>query len=420
MYFAAKKTRKRAERYSALAGKEKAFSTFRLICLKRRGAGIACWDMKKTVLLLLAFVAVNLGAVVVAQEDISKLDKNFAVEKLGNIDVAYRDALSEPFVLEGFPWHEKGRKLFRLPHSTKPDDISGGVYSLASHTAGGVVRFRTDSPYIVLRASLLNTKPCMGHMPSTGSSGFDLFFDTNRYIKTVNPSHYMLEVPTPLVMPLAKNLPRKMRDCTLYLPLYNGVNSLEIGLAPDAKIEAPTPHKIKKPILFYGSSITQGACATRTSNAYAAMLCRALDAPMINLGFSGNAKGEIKMAELIASLDLAAFVYDYDYNAPTAEHLKKTHEQFFKIVRKARPDLPIIIFGKISGHTSERDGIVRATYENAVKNGDKKVWLVEGKKLFEGADYSYLTVDNCHPNDLGFFLMFKNSLPTLKEALGTD
>lgn len=230
----------------------------------------------------------------------------------------------------------------------------------------------------------------------------------------------MLEVPTPLVMPLAKNLPRKMRDCTLYLPLYNGVNSLEIGLAPDAKIEAPTPHKIKKPILFYGSSITQGACATRTSNAYAAMLCRALDAPMINLGFSGNAKGEVKMAELIASLDLAAFVYDYDYNAPNAEHLKKTHEQFFKIVRKARPDLPIIIFGKISGHTSKRDGIVRATYENAVKNGDKKVWLVEGKKLFEGADYSYLTVDNCHPNDLGFFLMFKNSLPTLKEALGTD
>ena len=156
MYFAAKKTRKRAERYSALAGKEKAFSTFRLICLKRRGAGIACWDMKKTVLLLLAFVAVNLGAVVVAQEDISKLDKNFAVEKLGNIDVAYRDALSEPFVLEGFPWHEKGRKLFRLPHSTKPDDISGGVYSLASHTAGGVVRFRTDSPYIVLRFPRLN------------------------------------------------------------------------------------------------------------------------------------------------------------------------------------------------------------------------------------------------------------------------
>ena len=99
---------------------------------------------------------------------------------------------------------------------------------------------------------------------------------------------------------------------------------------------------------------------------------------------------------------------------------KETHEAFFKRIRKAHPDLPIIILGKITGATDERDAIVRATYENAVKTGDKKVWFVDGKKLFEGADVSYLTVDKCHPNDLGFYLMFRNSLPTLKKALGAE
>lgn len=354
-------------------------------------------------------------------QDIASVDKNFAVEKCDGLNVVYRDALSAPFVLEGFPWFEKGKPLYRLPHNIKPEDINGGARMvLAKHTSGGVVRFRTDSPYITLRAKISNPNASMGHMPETGSSGFDLFRDGNEYVKTVNPTHYKKSIPVPLEVPLVKGGAKKMRDYTLYMPLYNGVDSLEIGLAPDAKLEAPTPHKIKKPVLFYGSSITQGACASRTSNAYTAMLCRAVDAPLINLGFSGSAKGEIKVAELIGSLDLAAFVMDYDYNAPNFEHLKKTHEPFFKAVRNARPDLPIIILGKITHATPERDAVVRATYENAVKAGDKKVWFVDGKTLFSGADYSYLTVDNCHPNDLGFYLMFKNSLPTLKKALGIE
>lgn len=372
---------------------------------------------------IFASILLSVAAAPVFAQDIAKLDRNFAPEKVDGVEVVYRNAFEKPFVLEGFPWYSKetmGKNLYRLPRTITPQDISSGVWHLANHTAGGVVRFRTNSRCVTIRANILNQNPKMGHMPETGSSGFDIFRNRNEHVKTVNPAHYKNEIPRPLVAVAAKSGTGKMCDYAIYLPLYNGLYSLEIGLSPDAKIEEPTPHKIKKPILFYGSSITQGACASRTSNSYSAMLCRELDAPMINLGFSGNAKGEPKMAELIASLDLAAFVYDYDYNAPNAKHLAKTHEAFFKRIRKAHPDLPIIILGKITGATDERDAIVRATYENAVKTGDKKVWFVDGKKLFEGTDVSYLTVDKCHPNDLGFYLMFRNSLPTLKKALGAE
>lgn len=358
-----------------------------------------------------AFTFVN------AQEDISKLDKNFAVQKVGNLDVVYKDALSEPFVLEGFPFRKKGEPLRRLPSYIKPEDISNGVYHLANHTSGGVIRFRTDSPYLTIRARIGHRKISMGHMPATGSSGFDLMADKDTYIKTVNPMHYKREIPEPLEVLMTKNNPKTMRDYTLYLPLYNSVKSIEIGFAPSAKVEAPTPHKVKKPIVFYGSSITHGACASRTSLPYTALVCRDVDAPMVNLGFSGNAKGEPKMAELIASLDMSVFVYDYDYNAPTAEHLAKTHEPFFKIIRKAQPNLPIIMLSRVSHAIDERANIVKQTYENAKKAGDKNVWFIDGRDLFKDLPFALLTVDHCHPNDLGFYLMYKNVMPAIKEAL---
>ena len=211
-----------------------------------------------------------------------------------------------------------------------------------------------------------------------------------------------------------------MRQFTIWLPLYGGVESLEVGIEKGAKILAPMPHKIKKPVLFYGSSITQGGCASRPANAYTTMLCRELDAEQINLGFSGNAKGEIEIARDIASLNLAAFVFDYDYNAPTPEHLEKTHEPFFLEIRKKHPNLPIIILSRCSNMTDRRRDIVKQTYLNAVARGDKNVSFIDGAELFGTTDKKYPTVDGCHPNDLGFYLMFQRILPTLKETLIND
>ena len=371
----------------------------------------------KLKLILCLFALAGAFSFANAQEDISKLDKNFAVQKVGNLDVVYHNAISAPFVLEGFPFRKDGEPLRRLPSNIKPTDINNGVYSLANHTAGGVIRFRSNSPYLTIRAKIGHRTPSMGHMPATGSSGFDLISADGTHITTVNPMHYKREIPDPLEVLMTKNNPKEMRDYTLYLPLYNSVKSVEIGVAPNAKIEAPTPHKVKKPIVFYGSSITHGACASRTSLPYPALVCRDVDAPMVNLGFSGNAKGEPKMAELIASLDMSVFVYDYDYNAPTAEHLAKTHEPFFKIIRKAQPNLPIIMLSRVSHAQDARANIVKQTYENAKKAGDKNVWFIDGRDLFKDVPFALLTVDKCHPNDLGFYLMYKNVMPAIKEAL---
>ena len=354
--------------------------------------------------------------------DITKIDKNFRVESLGDLPVHYWDALDAPFQVTGFPWWRHGEMLHRLPLEFTEKEVNSGALALSTHTSGGAIRFRTDSPHMTIRVRYRNFTD-MNHMPRIGSAGFDLYVQSpgggECYYTTIQPSpeharetleHRFWSYPTE----------KGLHAITLYLPLYSGIQTMEIGLAPQAQVLPPLPQKLSRPILFYGSSITQGGCASRPANNYTTMLCRALDAPQINLGFSGSALGEPALASKIAELELAAFVMDYDYNAPNFEHLEKTHEPFFKAVRKARPDLPIIILGKITHATPERDAVVRATYENAVKTGDKKVWFVDGKTLFSGADYSYLTVDNCHPNDFGFYLMFKNSLPTLKKALGIE
>lgn len=362
------------------------------------------------------------GFAVAAQTtDIAAIDKNFRPATIGDVAVNYYDALAgAPFEVTGFAWRKPGGELYRIPAELTSEQTSEGVIALAKHTSGGAVRFRTDSPYLAIRATL-RAGSDMNHMPRSGSCGFDLFQSdakgASHYNTTIQPSpeHLKGEVLERKANSFAKA--GEMRDWVIYLPLYGGVQSLEAGIAPGAKLEAPTPHRIAKPILFYGSSITQGGCASRPANNYTTMLCRAVDAPQINLGFSGNAKGEIALAEAIAGLDLAAFVYDYDYNAPGAAHLAKTHEPFFLKIREKNPDLPIIMMSKCSGPDAKRRDIIKKTCQNAIDRGDRNVYFIDGSELFGEPGKDYCTVDGCHPNDLGFYQMYRRVLPVLRQAL---
>ena len=353
---------------------------------------------------------------------IEEIDGNFhGIPVIGKDEFIYFNAFVKPFSLEGFPWYRENQPLYRLPASFTEKDVNIGALNLANHTAGGAVRFRTNSNRIALKA-ILHYSCDMDHMPRTGSAGFDIFKKSAEgfiHAGTAKQSPGQIEMDLVIV----QGNPDGMIDWILNLPLYGGVKTLEIGLEPGSELEPPSPHKISKPILFYGSSITQGGCASRPGNAYTSMLCRTLDAEQINLGFSGSGKGEPAVAEAIASLDLAAFVLDYDHNAPNAEHLKKTHEQFFRIVRKAHPDLPILILSKCNfwggAVDRERRNIIRATCEHAVAEGDRKVRFIDGEILFgtDPVERSWCTVDRCHPNDLGFFRMYQAVLPVLQEVL---
>lgn len=349
---------------------------------------------------------------------IEDIDKNFRPATIGKKQqVNFYNAFAKPCEITGFPWWDGKNGPVRIPANFTRKEVNRGVLTLSHCSTGGAVRFVTDSPFIALRAVYKSFRD-MNHMPRTGSAGFDLYsVDENGkevYVSTIQPSNNK-----PLAQLFRHKMPKSdtPRLYTIYLPLYSGVKELEIGIAPDSKMLPPPPQKIKKPIVFYGSSITQGGCASRPANNYTTMLCRAVDAPQVNLGFSGSAKGEVAMAQAISKLEMSLFVMDYDYNAPSADHLLKTHETFFKTIRKAQPELPIIILSRCSLMKNDRRDAVKLTYDNAIKAGDKKVWFIDGSELFGEAGANFCTVDRCHPNDLGFYMMYRRVLPVLKNAL---
>ncbi len=350
---------------------------------------------------------------------IEDIDKNFRIEKVGERELIFIDVTEEPFVLTGFYWFAEDGKFLRLPEKAL-SSMSEGVAFLAWHTSGGMLRFKTDSKSLALRAKLSEI-PMMMHMPASGNSGFDLYEGSGinkTFLRNVMPAYNSDEIDVMLF----ENYDEKMREFTLYFPLYNGVKEIFLGFEQGSSIEAPSEFTISKPIVFYGSSITQGGCASRPGTAYTHFLTRWVDANMINLGFSGNARGELELAELISSIDMSVFVYDYDHNAPDVEHLSKTHQPFFDVIRKARPELAIIIVGRPDYDKNMRDSDLRRdvlykTYSQALKSGDDKVFWVDGERLFGSDNRDSCTVDGCHPNDLGFYRMAEDILPILKRAL---
>ena len=145
----------------------------------------------------------------------------------------------------------------------------------------------------------------------------------------------------------------------------------------------------------------------------------------INLGFSGNCKGEESMVKYIASLDVSLFVCDYDHNAPTAEYLENTINNLYNVYRKAKPNVPIVLIskpnyyfrGKVDKGAKNRLKVLKSLYNEAIKKGDKNIYLIEGKNLFK-QNYDLCTVDGTHPNDLGFYFMAKEIEKEIKKILG--
>ena len=351
--------------------------------------------------------------------NITGIDRNFQAAAIDGLDVVFHNALRPPFVTEGFPWRRPDAPLYRLPGTFGTAQINQGALELAHHTAGGAVRFRTDSPHLALRAVLVRHSD-MDHMPRTGSAGFDLYRrQDGRFIFTAiaRPG----DGRSRLEMPLLRDGAGETAEYLLNLPLYSGVESLEIGVAPGSAILPPPPHRIAGPIVFYGSSITQGGCASRPGNCYANLLCRALDAEGVNLGFAGSGKGEIALAGEIARLNPAAVVLDYDHNAPDEPYLAATHQPFFRAIRSERPEVPVLIVSRCNfrGTASDirRREIIRTTYEQARAAGDRQVRFLDGELLFGTADRDACTVDGCHPNDLGFYRMYRVMLPILTAML---
>ncbi len=344
--------------------------------------------------------------------DIGKIDSRLAVpETLGRDDLKMYDVREAPFTLYGVTYSDGAYR--RMPKDVAAK-VSEGVYTLAEYTAGGRVAFMTDADTIAItckRSDLWR----MPHMALLGSAGFDLYVRGEdgrlRYCKSFLPTNAKEGYAS--LVSLGEYVIRgekTMREFVIHFPLYCPITELLVGLPKNARLEKWNGYKRTKSMVFYGSSITQGGCASAPGNDYTGRLSRRFDTDYINLGFSGSCKAEKPMMEYLAGLDMSVFVYDYDHNAPSVGYLEATHYAGYRIIRDAHPDLPIILctmpgYDRGDSVPAARCKVIKETYDRALSEGDKNIYLVDGSVVYAHFIADGCTVDGTHPNDLGFYRM---------------
>ncbi|WP_165073919.1 SGNH/GDSL hydrolase family protein [Paludisphaera rhizosphaerae] len=330
--------------------------------------------------------------------------------------------------LEGQGWKEADLKapFDRLP--AKADGVARPpVWSLSRDSAGIAVRFVTDSPEIHARWTV-NKKDrlAMPHMPATGVSGLDLYARDPqgkwRWVAVGQPTEQTN------TKALVKGLSAGEREYMLYLPLYNGVTSVEVGVPTDRSVRPAAPRKAEsaKPIVFYGTSITHGGCASRPGMCHPAIVGRKLERPVINLGFSGNGTMDQSISDLLVEIDAAVYVIDCLPNM-TAAMVSARTSPLVKTIRKARPNTPILLVEDRTYTDSifrpsqlERNETSRAAlksvYEKLKAEGIPELYYLEGEPQL--GDDGEGTVDGSHPTDLGFMRMADVFAPAISAAIG--
>jgi hypothetical protein len=310
--------------------------------------------------------------------------------------------------VEGKGWQDTASFYHRLPARAEKT-VTPAVCGLSKQTAGMLVRFVSNATNIQARWGVTSENLAMPHMAATGVSGLDL------YARHEGRWHW-LGVGQPKartnLATLASGILPGEREFLLYLPLYNGVESVEIGVPDGCKIgkAGPWGEGERRPVVFYGTSISQGGCASRPGMVHSAILGRRYDWPTINLGFSGAGKMEMAMADLISEINASVFVLDCLPNMD-ANMLKERFEPFIARLRSSHPNTPIVIvedrpFANAylmpaqRAHHDRSRLVISEAYRKLKKAGDKNLHYVKGEELL-GGDHEG-TVDSSHPTDLGF------------------
>lgn len=338
---------------------------------------------------------------------------------MGNI--TFYNVKKPPFSIHGLYKPEEAGVFRRLPeHVAKACNvhIAEGLYL---NTAGGRVRFCTDAKELTVRVTRAPFR--LGVRASLMLEfGVDLYHDTARGSKFVVGKMLMPVEGTENLWECSFTLPEGENAFTLYFPCYGNIEEMEIGLPADASLKAHAPYTYTKPILFYGSSITQGAAASRSGKAYSAILSRQFDFDFINLGFAGSCRGDVPLVEHMSELEIGAFVCDYDHNRSCAERLADNHYKVYETIRAKHPDIPYYMITRPDFYYNEADfarrAVVMESYLKAWNAGDRNVYFIDGSAFFATGDKVEYTQDGTHPTDEGFQRMveligavFENTLP---------
>lgn len=361
---------------------------------------------------------------------IEQLDPNMkaaGAESAGQA-VVWRAHSDPGFSVFGLPWYEAdGRQTLRRLPGRAQGVVREPVWALAQHPSGGRIRFRTDSASLRVRITQPHVE--MINMGPIGHSGIDLYVGPpgdSVYWASARPDLAAQRAGAPYEVLFFENIERRIRDITLYLPLYNSLTSLEIGLDHSAVLEKPAPYAYARPIVFYGTSITQSGCASRAGNGYVPILGQLLNSDVVNLGFSGNGKGDPELAELVAEIDASVFVLDYEANAGL-DLMRENLMPFAETIRRKHPRTPMLIlskpfFSKIhfmpEGYEGERRSaeFFEEVARTLRRNYPGPTHFVNGWSLI-GPDTPYAYVDGIHPNDHGFWLMADGLAPILRSHL---
>ena len=343
-------------------------------------------------------------------ESYINVDPNMIVSAtIGDVDVVWHDVRTAPFSLHGF-YEPLREPIFHRMPADVAEATSEGVAKLERESAGGRVRFSTDSPYVAIRAKY-RAVGRSSHLTLISSAGFDLYVDGefgSRFVKEFRMPYDMSDSYEQIVHLESE----AMRSLTINFPVHSVVESVQIGLKPNAKLTAARPYRDVAPVVIYGSSIVHGTAASRPGLIYPAIISRELNVDIRNLGFSGRAKGERAIAEWIATLPMSIFVCDYDHNAST-ELLEATHYPFYEIIREKNPNLPYVMITRPNFYTCwndhevifKRREVIMRSYLKARENGDQNVYFVDGLDFCVAPHTYEYSMDGVHPNDAGFIRM---------------
>ena len=376
------------------------------------------------------------GAAFAQENAVEKYDSRMALQSavVDTNGVKWIDGMFLP--LEGKCFRNTTAYYDRLP-SNVTEKVNAGVRGMRNHSSGLQFRFRTDSKNLHFKWKPINTSLAMDHMPSTGVSGIDIYgqdadgkwrFVRQGRIRSFNNGGSLSIGWTP------------GKPCLVNLPLYNGISSFTLGIDKDAKIEALGPRKsgVDKPVVFYGTSITHGGCASRPGLAFPSIVGRDLDVPIVNLGFSGSGRMELEMSEHLSAIDASCYVLDCLWNMgairkngtePCEADLRGAnpgpdmvvrvrYEPFIRSLRAKRPGVPIVMAEQCDVFCkgpNAKDKFIKELYEKLVAEGWKNLVYLPKTDMYTGDLEG--TVDGCHPNDIGMMSMAKAFGKAVKEAL---
>ncbi len=335
--------------------------------------------------------------------------------------MTYHDASCFPLL--GKATQDTGARYERLPDSLK--NISRPpLWNLSRNSAGMAIRFRSNSTRIALKwENLFNNH--MNHMTDVGIKGLDLYcWEGNgqwRFVNSARPNGKTNQAT------VIANMQPKEREYMLYLPLYDGLVSLSIGVDSLSSIDQPQiNYPIReKPIVFYGTSILQGGCASRPGMAHTNIISRRLNRECINLGFSGNGQLDLEVARVMAEVDAGVFVLDFVPNA-SVEQMKERMETFYRIIRNKHPKTPIVFIEdpifthtlfdqRVAHEVTRKNQTLNEIFNSLKKKGEKDIYLIHSEKMIGEDDEA--TVDGIHFTDLGMIRYANLITPFIKKMI---